>query len=37
MLLRAAGALISAKLLVVVLDGGEHNLRTVETAKRNHP
>jgi len=34
--LRAAGA-DHAKLLVVALDDVERNLRTVETAKRNHP
>lgn len=34
--LRAAGA-DHAKLLVVALDDMERNLRTVETAKRNHP
>jgi voltage-gated potassium channel Kch len=34
--LRAAGA-DRAKLLVVALDDVDRNLRTVETAKRNHP
>ncbi len=34
--LRAAGA-DHAKLLIVALDNVEHGLRTVETAKRNHP
>jgi voltage-gated potassium channel Kch len=34
--LRAAGA-DNAKLLVVALDDVDLNLRTVETAKRNHP
>ena len=34
--LRAAGA-DRAKLLVVALDDIDRNLRTVETAKRNHP
>jgi voltage-gated potassium channel Kch len=34
--LRAAGA-DRAKLLVVALDDTDHTLRTVETAKRNHP
>ncbi len=34
--LRAAGA-DHAKLLIVALDDVEHNLRTVETAKRNYP